>query len=178
MQLQNIKSVTSCSFTTETSLIALAMQKSKEKVLPFKVWKIDTKVRPCFGTIETNHEAKYRCHVSEINKRVIEILKTLKEAGIPLDDGAMTYSNEVWMRSHVGFHIKYTMQPKTYQKDFWPTCSSEDKKELKNPKKIPDLKELKNSYDIDYYGQFLRALQKQKEVEVMGKNCIRAKEKV
>ena len=156
----------------------------REEVLPFKVWKIDTKVRPCFGTREKDANKKYRCDVgevgTEIQRRVIEILETLKRVDLPLNIGAMTYSNKKWMSSGDGFHIKYAMPPYQYLKSFWPNYYMEEIAELIDPTKTPDEGDLAESFAIDYYGKDLHLLCKYKETDVayMGDYkvlCIRAK---
>ena len=126
-----------------------------EQPPPFKVWKIDTKVRPCFGTRENDKSKQYRSQVGEIQKRVIAILETLKRVGIPLNIGAMIYSNIKWMNSKTGFHIKYSMPPDVYLSSFWPNYYKE---EVSAKTKPPDKKDLEESFAIDYYGNYLHLL--------------------
>ena len=136
----------------------------------FSVWKVDTKPRPCFGTIEEDEKIKYRSLLSEegtkVQKRVIAILNTLKGADIPLNvEGAMTYSNKEWMTMQV-FHIKYVMPPDVYLEKYWPRLSKEELSVLENPKKMPDKAVLKENHDIDYYGGYLRDLRSYNEAKV------------
>ena len=120
----------------------IAKEDFKEEDLPFMVWYLDTKPRPCFGTKEENPTRKYRGNLgtgTEIQKRVIAILKTLKDVEIPLNNGAMTYSNKNWMNSKDGFHIKYARRPDVFLESFWPKYCKEKKSELKNPEKQPTM---------------------------------------
>ena len=130
--------------------------------LPFKVWKLDTKVRPCFGTREKDESKTYRCNVSEagteIQRRVIAILETLKRVDIPLNIGAMTYSNWKWMNSKDGFHIKYAMPPGVFLEKYWPAYYEEEKSELLDAEKKPEIGDLQKSFEIDYYGKYLHSL--------------------
>ena len=130
--------------------------------LPFKVWKLDTKVRPCFGTREKDESKTYRWNVSEagteIQRRVIAILETLKRVDIRLNIGAMTYSNWKWMNSLDGFHIKYAMPPDVFLESFWPEYHEEEKSELIYPEKTPEIGDLQKSFEIDYYGKYLHSL--------------------
>ena len=90
----------------------------------------------------------------------------------------MTYSNKEWMNSKIGFHIKYAMPPDVFLEKFWPKYHWEEKHELKEPDKTPDIEDLKASFAIDYYGKYLESLckfMKTKDVEYMGA-CIRAKD--
>ena len=152
-----------------------------EEVLPFEVWYLDTKERPCFGTREKKINRivrPYRQHVSEIQNRVITILKLLKDAGIDLRLGAMTYNNKNWMSSTVGFHIKYAMPPDVFLARYWPKYYEKEKHLLKDEKKKPDKDNLKKSFEIDYYGKYLGLLCqfiKSKDVVDMG-SIIRAKD--
>ena len=124
----------------------------------FKVWTRDSQIRPCFGTSEKNVKIRTRSDLStETKLRVLALLNVLRDAGISLDVGAMTY-NANCQRSQV-FHIKYVIPPEVYVNEF---CL---KYQLNLPQPISQLQQtLKDRFRKDYYGDYLRVVQEHKDL--------------
>ena len=125
----------------------------------FKVWIRDNQIRPCFGTSEkdpTQRRSRADISATGTKLRVIAILNTLRDAEIPLNIGAMTY-NAKCQRSGA-FHIKYAIPPDVYISKFCP------KYLLDLPQSNLQLRQtLEERFRKDYYGDYLRVVQRHKD---------------
>ena len=125
----------------------------------FKVWIRDSQIRPCFGTSEkdANRQVRSDLRSTGTKLRVLAILNVLRDAGISLDVGAMTY-NASRQRIQV-FHIKYAIPPDQYINKFCLKYQLD----LSQPQKTLE-EELEKRFRKDYYGDYLRMVQRHKDL--------------
>lgn len=122
------------------------------------MWLRDNQVRACFGTSEKDPIRSSRSDISSTGTklRVIAILNTLRDAGIPINVGAMIYNARC--QRMTAFHIKYAIPPDVYVSKF---CT---KYQLDLSLPVSQLRPtLEERFRKDYYGDYLHEVQRHRD---------------
>ena len=132
----------------------------------FKLWLRDNQVRPCFGTTEKKALPSRKTPADlgatgGTKARILEILKYLKKAKIPLDEGVMTYNTT--NKSIQEFHLKHAMSPEAYTEKF---LLLENFTSVKFRPTHAECEEMKTWYSEEYYGDKLRILKENENAKI------------